>query len=213
MQTDELIDRLAADVRPVRPWGMTAALLIALACGVAAAGGLMLGWLGLRPDLSLAMKTGPFWMKFTYTMLLALIGFFLADRAGRAGSALWPAAWPLILAFVMIAALALIQTLRAPQSLWRSMLLGQSYTVCPWRIVVIAVPILIAMLLMLRRMAPTRPMLAGAAAGILAGSAGATVYGLHCQESAALFTAVWYTLGVAAAGAVGALAGRFALRW
>jgi hypothetical protein len=47
----------------------------------------------------------------------------------------------------------------------------------------------------------------------LAGGVGATVYGLYCQETAAAFVATWYTLGVAACAAVGALLGPRILRW
>jgi len=213
VRTDELIDTLAADLKPVRLSAMTTALFIGLLCGAVAATGLMLGWLGLRPDLSFAVHTPPFWMKLVYTALLGLIGFFLADRAGRPGAKLMPVSLLILLAVGMIAALGVEQMMRAPRMLWRAMFLGSSYQVCPWRIVVISIPVLIAVLLMLRRMAPTRPVIAGAVAGLLAGGAGASVYGLHCAESSAAFTAFWYTLGVAATAGLGALAGRFALRW
>jgi hypothetical protein len=62
-------------------------------------------------------------------------------------------------------------------------------------------------------MAPTRLRLAGAAAGLLAGGVAATVYGLHCQEMTAAFVVTWYSLGVAASVAVGALLGPRLLRW
>jgi hypothetical protein len=46
------------------------------------------------------------------------------------------------------------------------------------------------------------------------GGIAATAYGLlHCGEATAAFVATWYTLGVAAAGLIGAAVGRFALRW
>ena len=51
-------------------------------------------------------------------------------------------------------------------------------------------------------------------AGRRPGAVAATAYGLlHCPEATVAFVATWYTLGVAAAGAIGALIGRFALRW
>ncbi len=62
-------------------------------------------------------------------------------------------------------------------------------------------------------MAPTKPILAGASAGLLAGSAGAWVYGFHCSESALVFVSIWYTAGIAAMVVVGALTGRWLLRW
>ena len=64
-----------------------------------------------------------------------------------------------------------------------------------------------------RAFAPTRPMLSGAAAGLLTGGLATTLYGLHCPEHAAAFVAVWYTIGMAIAVAVGALVGKIAFRW
>ena len=65
----------------------------------------------------------------------------------------------------------------------------------------------------LRELAPTRLRLAGAAAGALAGGAGAAVYALHCPEFGAPFLAVWYVLGMALPVAVGAWLGPRVLRW
>jgi hypothetical protein len=65
----------------------------------------------------------------------------------------------------------------------------------------------------MRGLAPTRLQLAGAAAGLAAGAAGAWVYAFYCTESAAAFVAVWYSLGIAAVTLAGAVAGRFVLRW
>ncbi len=55
--------------------------------------------------------------------------------------------------------------------------------------------------------------LAGAVAGVLAGAIGTFVYAFHCNESAMPFVAIWYTLGIAAVGVLGALLGRVTLRW
>jgi hypothetical protein len=54
---------------------------------------------------------------------------------------------------------------------------------------------------------------AGAAAGLLAGALGATVYTLHCPEMAAPFIGTWYVLGMLVPTFVGAVLGRFVLRW
>ena len=65
----------------------------------------------------------------------------------------------------------------------------------------------------MRGLAPTRPVRAGAAAGLLAGALAATAYTLHCPESQAPFLAVWYLLGILAPAAAGALVGPRLLRW
>ena len=77
----------------------------------------------------------------------------------------------------------------------------------------LAMPIYACLIAAIRRLAPTRPMLTGAAAGFAAGALAATLYGLHCPEQAAAFVATWYTLGIGAATALGAIAGRRLLRW
>jgi hypothetical protein len=48
---------------------------------------------------------------------------------------------------------------------------------------------------------------------LLAGAVGAWIYAFHCNESAAPFVAIWYTLGMAAVGASGGLLGKWLLRW
>ena len=93
------------------------------------------------------------------------------------------------------------------------MLMGGSAAVCPWWIMAFSVPPLAGLVWALRGLAPTRPGLTGALAGLAAGGAGAAAYALHCPEPTAPFLAVWYTLGVAGAGALGWIAGPRALRW
>jgi len=65
----------------------------------------------------------------------------------------------------------------------------------------------------MRGLAPTRPPLAGTAAGLLAGTVGALVYCLHCPEMGAPFIASWYLLGMLMPALLGAFLGRFLLRW
>ena len=50
-------------------------------------------------------------------------------------------------------------------------------------------------------------------AGGCAGAFGAAIYGFHCDETASPFVVIWYTLGMAAVAALGALAGSRWLRW
>lgn len=38
-------------------------------------------------------------------------------------------------------------------------------------------------------------------------------HGLHCPEWSAAFVATWYALGIFISGALGAIAGRFVLKW
>ena len=77
----------------------------------------------------------------------------------------------------------------------------------------LSLPLFAGLFWSLRRLAPTRLTQAGAAAGLLAGSAAATIYAFHCTESTATFIAIWYTAGIALTTLMGAALGRFLLRW
>ena len=77
----------------------------------------------------------------------------------------------------------------------------------------LALPVMASTLWMLRRMAPTKLTLAGAAAGLTAGAVAAFVYAFSCDESAMPFVLIWYGIGMALPTAAGALLGRAVLRW
>jgi hypothetical protein len=105
------------------------------------------------------------------------------------------------------------ETMRASPGAMPHLWLGDTWRVCPFRILALAAPIFAVVLWAMRRTAPTRPALAGAAAGLLAGAIGATVYGLYCEEASAAFVVAWYSLGIAACAAIGAAVGARLLRW
>jgi len=213
MQTNELIDLLAADAGPVARSEPAQRLALGAGAGVMIVLVLVLGWLGLRPDLAKAMGGVFFWIKATYTAGLGVAGFWAVERLGRPGvSAKRPGAIgaSILLVFVL-AALAQGVGMTGPTRLVAVQ--GVSWTVCTRNIAVLAAPLLAITLMILRQMAPTRPTLTGFAAGAFSGALAATLYGLHCPEATFVFVALWYTLGVAVSGGVGAVLGRWALRW
>jgi hypothetical protein len=209
--TDDLIAALALDFGPARK--VSPRLMAAAGLGGLAAFALVALWLGFRPDIAEAPATRMFWMKAFYTALLALGGFWAVERASR------PAGSPrkgMILAlavFGLWAALCMWKFMGAAPADRMPMLMGQSWRICTLNILVLGLPILAATLVVVRGMAPTRLTLAGAAAGLFSGGLGATIYGLHCPEHAMAFVAIWYTLGVAAVTALGAVLGHWVLRW
>jgi hypothetical protein len=213
VKTDDLIEALASDsqLSPGSTVGRTLALGLGLGAVVSIA--VMVLWLGVRPDLMEAMRTGPFWMKFAYALSVAALGFGLIDRLARPdgeGGVFGPM---LLAPLAVMAALAIYQLTGAPEELRMKMMLGATYQVCARNIVVVSAPIFLGLFWVMRSLAPTRLTLAGAVAGILAGAAGTFVYAFHCNESAAPFVAIWYTLGITAVGVIGALLGRSLLRW
>ena len=112
-----------------------------------------------------------------------------------------------------MAILALAQVATVDADTGKQLMLGGSWQICSASIAALSVPLLAALLWMLRGMAPTRPALAGASAGLMAGAIAGLVYSLHCPETAYAFLAVWYVAGMAVMTGVGALLGARLLRW
>ncbi|WP_029417787.1 NrsF family protein [Brevundimonas bacteroides] len=213
MKTEDLIEALAADLPAAKPRQVERRILLALA-----GGGLLivLGvdlWLGFRDDLTSAMMGPNFWVKAAYSGALGIIGFWLLDRLGRPGSQI---AGPLI-------ALATVLAVAAGFATWEFMtmaeaermpaLMGESAVECAPLILIlslIAAPFVFGAA---RGFAPMRPGAAGAAAGLLTAGLATTLYGLHCPEHTAGFVVVWYSLGIAATAAVGAVIGKVLFRW
>jgi hypothetical protein len=213
MKTDDLISALATDVVPMRRHAVGRTLGLGLAMGMVVAVAIMVLWLGVRADLMDAMRTGPFWMKFAYALSVAVLGFGLIDRLARPDrdGGLFEAM--ILSPLAVMTALAIYQLAGAPEELRMKMMLGGSYQVCARNIVIISAPIFLGLFWALRSLAPSRLTLAGGVAGVLAGAVGTFIYAFHCNESAMPFVAIWYTLGMAAVGAVGGLLGRATLRW
>jgi len=213
MQTHDLIEALAADTGRVHAHALERRLALTALGGAAVALALVLAWLKLRPDLGEAIGGGFFWVKALYTGALGLIGVWAAARLARPDVSPRPA---LLIAFAAVAAfeiVALVQFMPMDAGTRMAALRGVSWQVCSRNIVILAAPMLAMSIAALRWMAPTRPMAAGFAAGAFSGGIAATVYGLHCPEATFVFVGLWYTLGVAACGVIGAIAGRLALRW
>ncbi len=211
--TDDLIDRLAGDLRPARQSGVARRLVTGLGVGAALAGLAMLAWLGLRPDLAEAVFGMMYWWKFFYTAIFAGLAFWAASRLARPGGSMRR---PMVALFALIAfagALGIAQLSMAPPGLSYELVMGGTALVCPFFIVGLAVPIYAATAMVMRRLAPTNLAGAGFAAGLLAGSAAAWIYAFHCGESGMPFLAIWYTTGILFAAAIGAILGKWALRW
>ncbi len=211
--TDDLIARLSTDLKPVRRMAMARLLVGATLLSTVVAIVAMNMWLGMRPDMDSAMATMNFWTKFTYTLSVALLGGVATLALARPdGRTRWP--WYIASALLaLLVILAFYQLIRAEPDDMMPLIVGGTSMVCPWRIVVLGLPILLGAILALRRFAPRNPTLAGFAAGIMAGGAGAWVYSFACAETGMMFLALWYTLGIVTVGVIGAVLGRFLLRW
>jgi hypothetical protein len=213
MKTDDLVSLLASGLEPIdaqrtarRHWlAITGALLGALAISA--------GILRLNPALPYEVFEPKFWIRETYCTILGLLGLAAVTRLARPGVRLGlvPAAIAAVAIIMWILAGATL--LAAPPHERAHLLFGGTAAVCPFLIALLAAPLFIAFIWVLRGLAPTRLRLAGAAGGFAAGSLGALAYSLHCPELAAPFIAVWYLLGMLIPTAIGASLGPRLLRW
>jgi Uncharacterized protein conserved in bacteria len=212
MKTDSLIDLLSASPAPVP---RAAALFArAVSLGALAALALTMVLLGPRHDVQTAMASWQYWMKSAYPLLLAVAAFFLMRRLSQPGAVIGKRPVWLLAPLGAIAAAALVEWQSAAGAGAQAHLFyGHSWRLCPFLIVLISTPVFIATLWVMKKMAPTRLALAGAAAGLFAGALGAWIYAFHCNESALTFVSIWYTAGIAAVALIGAISGRWLLRW
>ncbi|MCU0882207.1 MAG: DUF1109 domain-containing protein [Hyphomonadaceae bacterium] len=210
MDTETLIRALARDEGPT-PRSQIAAR-IALALGVGLGFGLLAlsATLGFRPDLGTAM-----WAVAAKALFAAVIGTAGLGAAMHLSRTLarTRAALPLLImggASLLIAAIALASEM--PEHRWAAWT-GNGFPWCVVLIPVFSIPTALGLVWALRDGAPTRLTLAGAAIGALSGSVGTIVYAGFCPVDSIAFVTTWYVAGIALSAAVGALAGRWLLRW
>lgn len=213
MKTEDLIDALSVDLPPsgarhiernIALWMIPAGLLVVAGVGL---------WLGFRSDLASAMIGPVFWAKAAYTSALAVTGFWLLARLGRPGASAVAPLIALVALVLGVAGLATYEMVTMPSPERMPALMGDSARICAPNILVLSTLAAPFVFWGARAFAPTRPALAGAAAGLLTAGLATTLYGLHCPEHTAPFVAVWYSLGIGLAVIGGALVGRAVFRW
>lgn len=211
MRTDELIKAIAADTQsasqPMQA-GWRAAFLLALLVAAAA----FFAMIGPRADILAAAQTWRFLFKFVFTIALAGTALAAVAPLSRPDGSMAPMAWLLAAPVLMVAAL-LFETMTVPSSLWMTRMVGSNSLLCLTFIPLIGIGPLAIFLVALRHGAPTRPGLAGAVAGLLAGGVAATFYAAHCFDDSPLFVAVWYSIAIAGLAIVGAILGPRIARW
>ncbi len=213
MKTDDLIAMLARDAGAVQADRGGRRFALALGAGMTCSALLMLTTLGLNPALARYLELPNFWMKLSFAAALACIGLVIALRLARPGVKLGRAPLALAIPILAIWAIAVATLVPGNAAQRAEAFFGQTWAVCPFLIAMLSIPVFAGTTWAMRGLAPTRLRLAGAAAGLLSGGAGAVVYCLHCPELAAPFVGFWYLLGVLIPTGIGALLGRHLLQW
>lgn len=213
MKTDDLVSMLAAGEVAVPRRAASRRLGLAVLAGLPLSFAILFAEYGLRHDLLQAMFWPMFWIKQLFPLCIAMAGFVMVQRLARPGVSVQRAWLGAVLPVLVIWAMAIAAWFVAPVEERIPSLMGQSWQTCAFSISLMALPVLIATLMALKGLAPTRPALTGAAAGALAGGAGAAVYALYCVELTAPFLAVWYVMGMSMPVLAGAALGPRLLRW
>ena len=90
---------------------------------------------------------------------------------------------------------------------------GASWWSTTASVVVLSLPSLAAVMHAMRTLAPTRLVLAGAGAGLLAGAQGLLVHALYCSDVPGQFWSVWHVLAIVITTGMGAGLAPACLRW
>ena len=213
MNTDQLIMSLSADVPVVRRRALRQRIALGMAAGALVTAVLVMTVLGIRPDLHEAMHGFSIWMKWLYTSSLGIVAILAVARLARPVTSSLRNLWLLAVPVLLLVGIGIGELAGTPSEEWRALWLGQSWKMCPWIVLTLAMPIFIGLLWSFRRLAPTRLRAAGATAGLASGAWAATIYCVHCPEASALFVATWYSLGILLAAGIGALLGPRLMRW
>ncbi|MGV1849163.1 MULTISPECIES: NrsF family protein [unclassified Rhizobium] len=210
LETDTVIKTMAREAGTGRaPMRLVTAMVLAAVASLVMSVALVLLIYGIQPDVEATIASGPFLHKVASMLLLACGSIFLVIAAGRPdGSPLWIAG---LLPGLSLLAYGTIADQSGLPVLGRS---GISAPGCVIVIVILSVPALAVNIGALRSCGvTTRPSLAGATAGLLAGALGAAAYALACKNDGGLFVAIWYSTAVTAVTFIGALVGRRWLAW
>ena len=213
MPNDGLIESLVADLKPhsqLPRWAKWAALAGLAVLQVV----LMLRVRGMRPDMPMAMMQPSIWWKGGSLAIISLISVVAAVRS------FVPASSPHTLLRLLIPALAVALALG-----WLidagSAGFGQLVERLDWRdgvscmkqVVLLSIPAICVLGLMMRRGAATNPQGTALAIGLAAASWGAFVFVFSCPHDDPFYTAVWYSISVAAIGGIGRIILPLLTRW
>ena len=213
MKTRDLVARLTDNVSPVDRGAVQRLLNRALIQGLAGDAILLTVLYGVRSDMPQLIWTTMFWTRLAFPFSVIAAAMQLADRLGRPGARL-KLAWFVVglpIATMLFAAAAIL--LVTPTGYRLQLMLGMTWRTTTASIVLLSLPSLAAIMFAMRQLAPTRLVLAGAGAGLLAGAQGVLVYSLYSAEMAIPFWGVWDVLAMASTSVIGAAIAPCWLRW
>jgi len=195
VRNDQLIDRLAGDLKPVRRRSVQSEwLILAILGGIEL--GLFLAVGMMRPDMPEAMGLPSFWWKLGSLGLIALIGASAAIISFNPAES--PRRGLRSLVAILALCLAIGWVIDASQNGLATLAARLDWhegVRCVCQMVLLSIPAAIALGLLMRRGAPTDLSGTSLASGVAAAGWGAFVFVFACQHDDPLYVAVWYTIG------------------
>jgi hypothetical protein len=210
--TESLIEGLADGLVPVPEKLLERRLGLAVAGGAVVVLALVIGVIGLRPDLVVATSDTRFWTKLFYTGAIALTALAAALRLARPETTGVKATYFAAPVGILVL-MAMFELSAAAPDQRSALVFGDTWRECPLIIAGLSLPLLAILLRLFAGFAPQRPRLTGAIIGVVSGATAATLYSLHCPEMAMTFLLLWYSAGIAIIAAIGAMVGPRFLRW
>jgi hypothetical protein len=213
MRTDQLIESLVAELKPIDRARVSRALLSALTIGAMAALLIMFAVFGSVPNLLGRPHPEVFVSKLLFGVgVAATAAAFLPKLARpRAGMRNSPAL--IFLPFVAIIAAAASALASVPVTVWYDMIFEDHSVRCLFTIPLLAIPPFMALVCALRLGAPTDLSSAGEIAGLVAAGLGATACALPCVDYWIPAVAIWYGVPIGICALLGAKLGPRLLRW
>jgi hypothetical protein len=216
VKTDQLIDRLSANLEPVNARRLGKTLVLAILAGGTGAAVLMLATVGPRASLLSAAHLE--WTAAKLVLPLSVIGLGIPSLARSMRPGLETATnWRLVFfPFAVAIATGLAMLLIVHPEAWMRMLLGSaeiSSPRCFLCILSFAATPLAVLIWALREGAPTRLETSGTLAGLVAGGLGAAVYAFNCDSDTIPFITIWYSAAILLCALIGTKLGSRLLRW
>ena len=207
--TDDLVRSLASTAGTRRSTSLQAALAVTGAASLACALLLVSSVIGIRQDFADMAVRMPFAFKLAYTSALVVGASVVALYAATPGASA-TALYALLPAIILMALGVLFDPTGFP-------IMGRTNTAvvfCVSSILFLSLPAMIlTLVVVMRKGAPTQPRFAGAVIGVLAASVGALAYTLACKNDGTAFVAIWYAAACVIMAAIGAVAAHRFLRW
>lgn len=195
MSNDALILDLAAGLIPVRRRSPMRETLLLLLLGATELGLILIAG-AMRHDMGMMMGSAYMLWRIGSLAVLAAIGGVVAIRSfspiasPRRGMALLLG----LAGLAMIAGAFVAPAATRAQPLLDRLAPAQGM-ICAIAVIVLALPIMIAMALLMRRAAPTHPEGSALAAGLASGIIGALIFAFCCPMNDPLYIVVWYSAG------------------